>query len=62
MSRGHYALIIEHDFVEEAWLHFRYFHVLFLQDLDDEREVTRDEVMEYCNSVVTPYIETSAKV
>lgn len=30
-------------------------------DLDDEREVTRDEVMEYCNSVVTPYIETSAK-
>ena len=36
--------------------------VIMFQDLDEEREVTRDEIMEYCNSVLTPYIETSAKV
>ncbi|XP_031554988.1 ras-like protein rasG [Actinia tenebrosa] len=30
-------------------------------DLEDERETQKDEVMEYCNSLGTPFIETSAK-
>ena len=36
----------------------------FLQDLEGEREVNKDEVLEYCNSsdVNIPLIETSAKV
>ena len=35
-----------------------------LQDLEGEREVNKDEVLEYCNSsdVNIPLIETSAKV
>ncbi|EDO45136.1 predicted protein [Nematostella vectensis] len=30
-------------------------------DLEEERETNREEVMEYCNSVLIPFIETSAK-
>ncbi|KXJ16064.1 ras-like protein rasD [Exaiptasia diaphana] len=30
-------------------------------DLEEERETSKDEVMEYCNSMNTPFIETSAK-
>lgn len=38
--------------------------LLFLQDLEGEREVNKEEVLEYCNSsdVNVPLIETSAKV
>ena len=38
--------------------------LLLLQDLEGEREVNKDEVLEYCNSsdVNVPLIETSAKV
>ena len=36
--------------------------ILCFQDLEEEREISKDEVIEYSNSVVTPYIETSAKV
>ncbi|KAK3743251.1 hypothetical protein QZH41_017055 [Actinostola sp. cb2023] len=31
------------------------------QDLEEERETSKDEIMEYCNSMNTPLIETSAK-
>ncbi|CAB4014276.1 ras rasD [Paramuricea clavata] len=31
------------------------------RDLEDEREVESDEILEYCNSFSIPYIETSAK-
>lgn len=41
---------------------FIVFFCLFIQDLEDERETQKDEVMEYCNSLDTPFIETSAKV
>ena len=39
-------------------------HYYLLQDLEGEREVNKDEVLEYCNSsdVNIPLIETSAKV
>ena len=38
--------------------------MMLLQDLEGEREVNKDEVLEYCNSsdVNIPLIETSAKV
>ena len=38
--------------------------LLLLQDLEGEREVNKEEVLEYCNSsdVNVPLIETSAKV
>ena len=38
--------------------------LIFSQDLEEEREVNKDEVLEYCNSadVNIPLIETSAKV
>ena len=40
------------------------FWLLLLQDLEGEREVNKEEVLEYCNSsdVNVPLIETSAKV
>ena len=38
--------------------------IVLLQDLEGEREVNKEEVLEYCNSsdVNVPLIETSAKV
>lgn len=38
--------------------------LILSQDLEEEREVNKDEVLEYCNStdVNIPLIETSAKV
>ena len=37
-------------------------NLTLFQDLEDEREVQKDEIEEYCNSYSIPYIETSAKV
>ena len=44
--------------------HFVTYSMLLFQDLDGEREVNKEEVLEYCNSsdVNVPLIETSAKV
>ena len=52
---------------EMVWLLSNQAHLIIivqLQDLEGEREVNRDEVLEYCNAsdVNIPLIETSAKV
>ena len=47
-----------------ALVGFECITIVLLQDLEGEREVNKEEVLEYCNSsdVNVPLIETSAKV